>query len=652
MAEVAAAPLFAILALASLERLKGKPADTTDGNETGKSSEDSASAKLANVNVISESKGDEAEGKEDQPAPPPAAAAAPPAEAPAAPPAAAAAAPPAAAPPAEAPAAAAEAKQKDHFWEAVKYGLENKNRRLDDAIRMGTTNPKLLTMMYGEPPLLVQVIRIAKTKAVNDDIQTFTGDLLGREKRAANKAEAEAARVRTARELVRERGGRITRRQRGGAQTTDLEKFTQMILNRIITESATDPSISLQAADAFAELVKYDTPTNNDKIAKYLAGVFSQFMKIKKDGKKTPNIVADVLFETMTPTDGSEFKINPRLLDQKSWLGFQNELKADPRVVIALKEKAAAAAAAAASQADIENAGYIRRTAAHYIDELKMLEAKKGDSSDNKKFRIANNAYLGLNSMKKGPLAEAAMAEILRKVQEAQEKLDKARDAKKAAAEEAKAAAEAEDTAQAKRIQMLAEKYDEAELHMPDKSEPGYATAENAIKAILKEYNDEIAKAKGPLAQAAVAKAIAESTAKVAALDKSDLESKKRAEALSKAQQEAAAAAAAEEANAKAREAAAAQTAKEAEEYERIKRTVRNPTPEELRNKAEEEQERNAAAAAAAKAAEKAKAAAEARAAALLALAPHNRRRRGGKRRTPNRRRKLRKSTFRRHRKH
>ena len=645
MAEVAAAPLFAILALASLERLKGKTSATPDGNETGKSSEDSASTKLANVNVISESKGDEAEGKEDQPAAPPAAAA-PPAEA--------AAAPPAAAPPAEAPAAAAaaEAAQKDRFWKAVNYGLENKNRRLDDAIRMGTTNPKLLTMMYGEPPLLVQVIRIAKTKAVNDDIQTFTGDPFGREKRAAAEAEAEAARAQTARRVVQERGGRITRRQRGGAQTTDLEKFTQMILNRIITQSYFDPSISLQAADAFAELVKYDTPTNNDKIAKYLAGVFSQFMKIKKDGKKTPNIVADVLFETMTPTDGSEFKINPRLLDQKSWLGFQNELKADPRVVIALKEKAAAAAAAAASQADIENAGYIRRTAAHYIDELKMLEAKKGDSSVDKKFRIANNAYLGLNSMKKGPLAEAAMAEILRKVQEAQEKLDKARNEKKAAAEEAKAAAEAEDTAQAKRIQMLAEKYDEAELHMPDKSEPGYATAENAIKAILKEYNDEIAKAKGPLAQAAVAKAIAESTAKVDALDKSDLESKKRAEALSKAQQEAAAAAAAEEANAKAREAAAAQTAKEAEEYERIKRTVRNPTPEELRNKDKEEQERNAAAAAAAEAAEKAKAAAEARAAALLALAPHNRRRRGGKRRTPNRRRKLRKSTFRRHRKH
>jgi len=646
MAEVAAvplSPLFALLALASLERLKGKT-DTTDANETGKSSEDSASAKLANVNVISESKGDEAEGKEDQPAPPPAAAAAPPAEAPAAPPAA------AAAPPAE---AAAEATQQVLFWKAVKYGLENKNRRLDDAIRMGTTNPKLLTMMYGEPPLLVQVIRIAKTKAVNDDIQTFTGDPFGREKRAAAEAEAAAARAQTARRVVRERGGRITRRQRGGAQTTDLEKFTQMILNRIITESATDQSISLQAADAFAELVKYDTPTNNDKIAKYLAGVFSQFMKIKKDGKKTPNIVADVLFETMTPTDGSEFKINPRLLDQKSWLGFQNELKADPRVVIALKEKAAAAAAAAASQADIENAGYIRRTAAHYIDELKMLEAKKGDSSVDKKFRIANNAYLGLNDMKKGPLAEAAMTEILRKVQEAQEKLDKARNEKKAAAEEAKAAAEAEDTAQAKRIQILAEKYDEAELDMPDKSEPGYATAENAIKAILKEYNDEIAKANGPLARAAVAKAIAESKAKVDALDKSDLESKKRAEALSKAQQEAAAAAAAEEANAKAREAAAAQTAKEAEEYERIKRTVRNPTPEELRNKDEEEQERNAAAAAAAEAAEKAKAAAEAKAAALLALAPHNRRRRGGKRRrTPNRRRKLRKSTFRRHRKH
>ena len=253
------------------------------------------------------------------------------------------------------------AQMAQSFWKAVNYGLENKTRRLDDAITMGTKNPELLTMLYDEPPLplLVRVIQIAKGKAVNDDIETYMGDFLGRNKRAADKAEADAARVRTARDLVKTRKGGRTRRQRGGARTTDLEKFTQMILNRIITESATDQSISLQAADAFAELVKYENPKNNDKIAKYLAGVFSQFMKIKKDGKKTPNIVADVLFETMTPTD----KINPGLLDQKSWLVFQNELKADPRVVAALKEKAAAAAARVAEMTAARDKGDRRRLA-------------------------------------------------------------------------------------------------------------------------------------------------------------------------------------------------------------------------------------------------------------------------------------------------
>ena len=479
----------------------------------------------------------------------------------------------------------AKPERKDRFWKAVNYGLENKNRRLDDAIMMGTKNPELLTMLYGERPLplLVQVIQIAKTKAVNDDIQTFTGDLLGREKRAANKAEAEAARVRTARNLVRG----ITRRQKGGAQTTDLEKFTQMILNRIITESATEQSISLQAADAFAELVKYENPKNNDKIAKYLAGVFSQFMKIKKDGKKTPTIVADVLFETMTPTEDSEFTINRRLLDQKSWLVFQNELKADPRVVIALKE-----------EADEKDAQHIRKTATRYIAALRNLEANKGDSSVKKEHNTAYAAYLPLNDMKKGPRALAAMTEILKEVEKVQEELDTAREAN--AKLRSQAQSEAKEVAR------------QADERRGDEDYHNIGTA--------------------PVP----------------------------------------AAAAAEEANTKAREAEAAESAKRRE-------VLTRPTAEELRKQADEERARNAAAAAAAEAAEKAKATAAAAAAALLARAPHNLRRReplpqirssngqpvyrplnfygvgpGGrrKRRTPKRRRKLRKSTFRRHRKH
>ena len=479
----------------------------------------------------------------------------------------------------------AKPERKDRFWKAVNYGLENKNRRLDDAIMMGTKNPELLTMLYGERPLplLVQVIQIAKTKAVNDDIQTFTGDLLGREKRAANKAEAEAARVRTARNLVRG----ITRRQKGGAQTTDLEKFTQMILNRIITESATEQSISLQAADAFAELVKYENPKNNDKIAKYLAGVFSQFMKIKKDGKKTPTIVADVLFETMTPTEDSEFTINRRLLDQKSWLVFQNELKADPRVVIALKE-----------EADEKDAQHIRKTATRYIAALRNLEANKGDSSVKKEHNTAYAAYLPLNDMKKGPRALAAMTEILKEVEKVQEELDTAREAN--AKLRSQAQSEAKEVAR------------QADERRGDEDYHNIGTA--------------------PVP----------------------------------------AAAAAEEANTKAREAEAAESAKRRE-------VLTRPTAEELRKQADEERARNAAAAAAAEAAEKAKATAAAAAAARLARAPHNLRRReplpqirssngqpvyrplnfygvgpGGrrKRRTPKRRRKLRKSTFRRHRKH
>ena len=589
---------------------------------------------------------------------------------------------------AEARSAAAEAEEnakserKDRFWKAVNYGLENKNRRLDDAIMMGTKNPELLTMLYGERPLplLVQVIQIAKTKAVNDDIQTFTGDLFGREKRAANKAEEEAARVRTARNLVRG----ITRRQKGGAQTTDLEKFTQMILNRIITESATEQSISLQAADAFAELVKYENPKNNDKIAKYLAGVFSQFMKIKKDGKKTPTIVADVLFETMTPTEDSEFTINRRLLDQKSWLVFQNELKADPRVVAALKE-----------EADEKDAQHIRKTATRYIDAIQNLELKKGDSSVEKEYRIANSAYLGLNSMKKGPRALAAMEEILREVQKVQEELDTAR--------EANAKLRSQAQSEAKEVARQAdERRGDEDYHnigtapVPAAAAAAAAAAEEANAKARDAEAAESAKRREVLtrptaeelrkqadeeqarnAAAAAAAEIQNAEERAARVNDSDNQNEVRQNRLDKrgekaAAEEAKAAAAAEEANAKARDAEAAESAKRRE-------VLTRPTAEELRKQADEEQARNAAAAAAAEAAKKDKAAAAAAAAALLARAPHNLRRReplpqirssngqpvyrplnfygvgpGGrrKRRTPKRRRKLRKSTFRRHRKH
>ena len=571
----------------------------------------------------------------------------------------------------------AKPERKDRFWKAVNYGLENKNRRLDDAIMMGTKNPELLTMLYGERPLplLVQVIQIAKTKAVNDDIQTFTGDLLGREKRAANKAEAEAARVRTARNLVRG----ITRRQRGGAQTTDLEKFTQMILNRIITESATEQSISLQAADAFAELVKYENPKNNDKIAKYLAGVFSQFMKIKKDGKKTPTIVADVLFETMTPTEDSEFTINRRLLDQKSWLVFQNELKADPRVVIALKE-----------EADEKDAQHIRKTATRYIAALRNLEANKGDSSVKKEHNTAYAAYLPLNDMKKGPRALAAMTEILKEVEKVQEELDTAREAN------AKLRSQAQSEAKEVARQADERRGDEDYHNIGTAPVPAAAAAEEANTKAREAEAAESAKRREVLtrptaeelrkqadeeqarnAAAAAAAEIQNAEERAARVNDSDNQNEVRQNRLDKrgekaAAEEAKAAAAAEEANAKARDAEAAESAKRRE-------VLTRPTAEELRKQADEERARNAAAAAAAEAAEKAKATAAAAAAALLARAPHNLRRReplpqirssngqpvyrplnfygvgpGGrrKRRTPKRRRKLRKSTFRRHRKH
>ena len=571
----------------------------------------------------------------------------------------------------------AKPERKDRFWKAVNYGLENKNRRLDDAIMMGTKNPELLTMLYGERPLplLVQVIQIAKTKAVNDDIQTFTGDLLGREKRAANKAEAEAARVRTARNLVRG----ITRRQKGGAQTTDLEKFTQMILNRIITESATEQSISLQAADAFAELVKYENPKNNDKIAKYLAGVFSQFMKIKKDGKKTPTIVADVLFETMTPTEDSEFTINRRLLDQKSWLVFQNELKADPRVVIALKE-----------EADEKDAQHIRKTATRYIAALRNLEANKGDSSVKKEHNTAYAAYLPLNDMKKGPRALAAMTEILKEVEKVQEELDTAREAN------AKLRSQAQSEAKEVARQADERRGDEDYHNIGTAPVPAAAAAEEANTKAREAEAAESAKRREVLtrptaeelrkqadeerarnAAAAAAAEIQNAEERAARVNDSDNQNEVRQNRLDKrgekaAAEEAKAAAAAEEANAKAREAEAAESAKRRE-------VLTRPTAEELRKQADEERARNAAAAAAAEAAEKAKATAAAAAAALLARAPHNLRRReplpqirssngqpvyrplnfygvgpGGrrKRRTPKRRRKLRKSTFRRHRKH
>ena len=571
----------------------------------------------------------------------------------------------------------AKPERKDRFWKAVNYGLENKNRRLDDAIMMGTKNPELLTMLYGERPLplLVQVIQIAKTKAVNDDIQTFTGDLLGREKRAANKAEAEAARVRTARNLVRG----ITRRQKGGAQTTDLEKFTQMILNRIITESATEQSISLQAADAFAELVKYENPKNNDKIAKYLAGVFSQFMKIKKDGKKTPTIVADVLFETMTPTEDSEFTINRRLLDQKSWLVFQNELKADPRVVIALKE-----------EADEKDAQHIRKTATRYIAALRNLEANKGDSSVKKEHNTAYAAYLPLNDMKKGPRALAAMTEILKEVEKVQEELDTAREAN------AKLRSQAQSEAKEVARQADERRGDEDYHNIGTAPVPAAAAAEEANTKAREAEAAESAKRREVLtrptaeelrkqadeerarnAAAAAAAEIQNAEERAARVNDSDNQNEVRQNRLDKrgekaAAEEAKAAAAAEEANTKAREAEAAESAKRRE-------VLTRPTAEELRKQADEERARNAAAAAAAEAAEKAKATAAAAAAALLARAPHNLRRReplpqirssngqpvyrplnfygvgpGGrrKRRTPKRRRKLRKSTFRRHRKH
>jgi hypothetical protein len=281
----------------------------------------------------------------------------------------------------------AKLKRKDDFWKAVKYGLENKNRRLDTAITTGTQNPELLTMLYDEPPLslIVRVIQIAKEKAINDDIQTYAGDLLGFKKRREAEAMDKAARAKTARELVNtnKKGGR-TRRQKGGAQTTDLEKFTQMILDRIVVDSAADQSIALQAADGFAELVKFETTMKNDKIYKYLSGVFNQFMKLKKN----PSIVADVLFETMTPTD----KINPRLLDQKSWLGFQNELKADPRVVAALKEKAAVARNVLDEKQKAREVRERGRTAAEAAEDADLRAADAAIAAAGERRRAAETA--------------------------------------------------------------------------------------------------------------------------------------------------------------------------------------------------------------------------------------------------------------------
>ena len=461
---------------------------------------------------------------------------------------------------------------------------------------MGKAHPELLTGLYDVPPtpLLVEVINLATTAARANNIRSSTGDLLGFKQAKYQEDIKKTARAANAQALVNAHGGRATRRRRGGATATELETLVQMIFDQIAVECKTTREVSLQVANAFAILVKSQPGQGDNLVAAYLLGVFNKFMAFKKMADKNPelHIIADVMFAKM------EEPFNHFFVEQKSWFVFKNALKADPKVVAELAAKADAKAAAE--------------------EAAKTARKEKARAAAEEKTKAQAAAA-----------AAAAAAAVV------------ARDQRRAAAVAAdeKAAAEAaEDITQAKRIQILAEKYDEAELDMPDKSEPGYATAENAIKGILKEYNEEIAKARGPLARAAVAKAIAESKAKVDALDKSDLESKKRAEALSKAQEEA-----------KAKEAAAAQAAKEAEEYERIKRKVRTPTAEEVRIKAAEEEARNAAAAADVSAAAEAKAAAETRAAELLAQAPHRRRPRqprGGKRR------KLRKSTFRRHRKH
>jgi hypothetical protein len=560
---------------------------------------------------------------------------------------------------------------------------------------MGKAHPELLIKFYDVPvpdpntpagfiilpnqALLVAVIDLATTAARANNIRSKTGDLLGLKKRGYEAEKSQTAREETAQALLA-RGGRATRRRRGGATSTELETLVQMIFDQIAIKCKSEPEISLQVADAFAILVQSQPGNGDNLVSDYLLGVFNKFLAFKKMADKNPDlhIIADVMFGRMKEP------YNHFLVEQKSWLVFKNALKADPKVIAALDAKVKQKKDELAKEKDEKDAAHIRRTAEVYISAIKQLGHRKGDTSPEyksikKQYDIAWRKYLGLESMQKGPLAEAAMQAILEEVRKAQNEIDAARDA---------------DLAQAERIRTLAEKYDEAELDMPDKSQSGYATAEIEINAILKEYNDEIAKVKttgGPLARAAVAKAIAESKAKVDALDKHDLESKKRAEALAKAQEEAKAAEEAEAAKAKAREAAAAEAARETEESARRQAILRTPTAEELRINADEEKASNAAAAAAtevrdaeeraarvnasdnqdevrmgridkkaeeaaAKASAAVRAAAAEKSAKLRELAPHVRRRlrrQGGKRRTPKRvRHKLRKSTFRRHRKH